>query len=55
MKKEHFESAGDKAAGKVKEEVGEATDDKSLEAEGRLQQLKGKAKKVVADVKDALD
>lgn len=39
-------------AGKVKEGIGEATDDESLEAEGKGDQLKAKAKKVGDDIKD---
>lgn len=38
--------------GKAKEGVGKATDDESLEAEGKGDQLKAKAKKVGDDVKD---
>ena len=34
----------DKASGKIKETAGKLTDDKNLEAEGKLQNLEGKLK-----------
>jgi len=43
----------DELKGKVKEGVGDATDDERLEAEGETDQVKGKAKGVKGDVKDA--
>ena len=55
MESEHVKSGYNKAAGKVKEEVGEAFDDKSLEAKGHAQQAKGRAQKAVGDAKDALE
>ena len=49
----------DKAKGKVKETVGAATGDRSLEAEGKKDTAKGHVKGAVEDakraVKDALD
>jgi len=45
----------EKAAGKAKEHVGDATDDESLQAEGKMDQVKADAKKVGDDVKDAFD
>ena len=39
--------------GKVKEGVGDATDDKSLENEGRADQAKGNLKQAGEKVKDA--
>ncbi|GMT97904.1 hypothetical protein KH5H1_20230 [Corallococcus caeni] len=44
----------DKAKGKVKETVGVATGDRSLEAEGKADTAKGKIKGVVEDVKHAI-
>lgn len=44
----------DKAKGRVKETVGTATGDRSLEAEGKADTLKGKVKGVVEDVKHAI-
>ncbi|RKH34473.1 CsbD family protein [Corallococcus sicarius] len=49
----------DKAKGKVKETVGVATGDRSLEAEGKADTLKGNIKGKVEDakrvIKDAVD
>lgn len=42
----------DKAAGKVKETIGEVTDNEELEAKGRLQGAKGKIGEKVDDLKD---
>jgi uncharacterized protein YjbJ (UPF0337 family) len=53
--KEHAEGTWDRTKGKVKEEVGEVTDDRALEAEGVEDQVKGTAKGVWGDVKDAGD
>lgn len=50
------EKAKDKAQeakGKVKEKTGEATDDRSLEAEGKGEQVKGDLKQAGEKVKDA--
>lgn len=41
----------DKAKGKTKRAIGEATDDHSLEAEGHVDETKGKVKGAVEDVK----
>ncbi len=38
--------------GRVKEGVGDATDNEQLEAEGKLDQLKAKGKQGVEDAKD---
>ena len=46
------EGAWDKAKGKVKEGVGDATDNPSLENEGKTDQVKAKIEKVGDDVKD---
>jgi uncharacterized protein YjbJ (UPF0337 family) len=43
----------EQAAGKVKETVGDATDNQSLENEGRTDQSKAKLKDAAEDVKDA--
>ena len=47
-------AAGNKVAGKVKEEIGDLTDNQKLEAEGKAQQLKGSAQDVQGSVKGAL-
>jgi uncharacterized protein YjbJ (UPF0337 family) len=53
MDKEHVKGAADKASGAIKEGVGKAVGDKSLEAKGKLDQAKGEAREFVGDVKDA--
>ncbi|MBB3103972.1 CsbD family protein [Azomonas macrocytogenes] len=42
------------AAGKVKQGVGEATDNERLKNEGRGQEAKGKVQQVKGDAKDAV-
>jgi uncharacterized protein YjbJ (UPF0337 family) len=54
MDKEHMKGAADKASGSIKEGLGKAMGDKSLEAKGKLDKAKGEARKVVGDVKDAI-
>ena len=49
-----LKAAGNKIAGSVKEGIGKATDDASLEAEGKAQQLKGTGQDVKGSVKGAL-
>ena len=46
-------NAAEKAAGNVKENVGKATGDESLEAEGQADQAKGNLKDAGEKVKDA--
>ncbi|WP_114570633.1 CsbD family protein [Exiguobacterium flavidum] len=50
-----IEGAVDKAAGKAKEAIGKSTDDRSLEREGKKDQLKGDAKKTVGNAQQNLD
>jgi uncharacterized protein YjbJ (UPF0337 family) len=47
------EGTWDEMKGKVKEGVGDATDDESLEREGKVDQSKGKAEQAVGHLKDA--
>ncbi|WP_394155292.1 CsbD family protein [Loktanella salsilacus] len=47
-------AAGNKAAGSVKEAVGDATDNERLEAEGKAQKAKGSVQDVTGTVKGAL-
>jgi uncharacterized protein YjbJ (UPF0337 family) len=47
------EGTWDKAKGKVKETAGEATGDRDMEREGRMDQAKGAGKRAVGSVKDA--
>ncbi|GMA69281.1 hypothetical protein GCM10025879_05270 [Leuconostoc litchii] len=50
---EKFDNAKDKVAGKAKEIEGKVTGDKQREAQGKAQNLFGKAKEAVTDIKDA--
>jgi uncharacterized protein YjbJ (UPF0337 family) len=54
MDKEHVKGAADKASGAIKEGIGKATGDASLEAKGKLDKAKGEAREAVGDAKDAL-
>jgi len=49
-----LDADGNKIAGKVKEVIGSATGNESLEAEGDAQQVKGTAQDVKGSVKGAL-
>jgi uncharacterized protein YjbJ (UPF0337 family) len=44
----------DEAKGRIKEAVGDLTDDKDLEREGKVDKAAGKVKGAVDDVKDKL-
>jgi uncharacterized protein YjbJ (UPF0337 family) len=46
-------NAAEKGTGKIKEQLGQATDDNSLEAEGQADQAKGNLKDAGEKVKDA--
>ncbi len=48
-----LENMKDKVAGKTKEAVGDATDDRGLEAEGKADQSKSDLKQAGEKVKDA--
>jgi uncharacterized protein YjbJ (UPF0337 family) len=45
----------EKAVGKAKEGIGDATDNERLEREGQADQAKANVKKIGDDVKDAVD
>jgi len=45
----------DEAKGRVKETVGDATDDERLESEGKADQVKGNAKQAWGNAKDAME
>jgi uncharacterized protein YjbJ (UPF0337 family) len=47
------EGKWDEVKGKVKEGVGDATDDRDLEDEGKVDQAKGKTKQAWGDAKNA--
>ena len=46
-------NAAEKAAGKMKEAVGDATDDRDMKAEGQAEQTKADLKQAGENVKDA--
>jgi uncharacterized protein YjbJ (UPF0337 family) len=50
-----LEGKGDELKGRVKEAVGDATDNESLQSEGATDKAGGKAKQAVGDVKQAAD
>ncbi|MFS0827980.1 CsbD family protein [Pseudomonas phoenicis] len=50
-----IKGATNEAVGKVKQAVGDATDNDKLKAKGTAQEVKGEAQKKVGDVKDAAD
>ncbi|HEX6364708.1 MAG TPA: CsbD family protein [Agromyces sp.] len=52
---DRMENTGEDLKGKAKEAWGDATDDKSMETEGKIDQAKADMKNKVEDVKDALD
>ncbi len=45
---------GNEAAGKVKQGIGNLTDDEKIKAEGTAQELKGKGQQAVGDAKEAV-
>ena len=47
------ENTAEKTGGKIKQAVGEATDNKDLEAEGHKDQAKGSLKQAGENIKDA--
>ncbi|GBD56956.1 CsbD family protein [Gluconobacter wancherniae] len=49
-----IKGAANQVAGKIKENIGRATDNPTLEGEGVAQNLKGKAQETKGDVKDAV-
>ncbi|MBK6702420.1 MAG: CsbD family protein [Caulobacteraceae bacterium] len=54
MDKEHIKGAADKASGAVKEGIGKATGDASLESKGKLDKAKGEGREALGDAKDAM-
>jgi uncharacterized protein YjbJ (UPF0337 family) len=55
MDKEHMKGAVGKAVGKIKEAAGHAAGSKKLEAEGKVDQVKGAAHNAAGDAKDAVN
>lgn len=54
MESEKIKSAANKAAGKFREETGDALGNKEMELKGKAQQVKGDAQKAIGDAKDAI-
>jgi uncharacterized protein YjbJ (UPF0337 family) len=53
MNKEHVKGAFDKTKGAMKDAAGGLTGDAKLQAEGKIDKMKGRAHQVAGDVKDA--
>ncbi|WP_116655111.1 CsbD family protein [Pelagibacterium sediminicola] len=53
MHKDEIKGAGNKAKGAVKEAAGKATDNKKLQAEGKMDKAKGHVQDKVGKAKDA--
>ena len=49
-----IKGVANQAAGKVKQGVGEATNDPALKGEGKIQEAKGKIQKAVGDAKSTI-
>lgn len=54
MDREHVKGAADKVSGAVKEGIGKATGDASMQAKGKLDKAKGEARQAAGDIKDAM-
>ena len=55
MNSDKIKGTIDDAAGRAKRQVGEWTGDTKTQVDGAAQQVKGKAEKVVGDVRDAVN
>jgi uncharacterized protein YjbJ (UPF0337 family) len=55
MNNDDIKGTIDDAAGRAKRQVGEWTGDSKTQAEGAAQQVKGKAEKVVGNIRDAFN
>jgi uncharacterized protein YjbJ (UPF0337 family) len=49
-----IEGKGEELKGEMKEKIGDATDNRDMEAEGRADQMSGKVEQAVEDAKDSL-
>lgn len=54
MTDEHKKAKANREDGKIKEKIGEATDDKPLKFKGKVQKAKGDLQEAIGDAKDAL-
>jgi uncharacterized protein YjbJ (UPF0337 family) len=53
MNNEHVKGAAEKGVGKIKEAAGHIAGDKTLENEGKVDQVKGAVHNAVGDAQDA--
>ena len=51
---DQFKGAAKEAGGNIKEGIGKMTGNEKLQAEGKADQVEGKAQKTVGDVKSAI-
>ena len=51
--RDRAEGMFDQGKGKVKQGVGDLTDDEQMQGEGKVDELKGKGEQAVGDLKDA--
>lgn len=51
---DNLKAAGNKLKGEVKEAVGKATNDPKLQAEGKIDKVKGSAQEKFADTKEKI-
>ena len=54
MDREHVKGTAKKVTGAIKDKAGQLTNDKDLEAEGKMDKAEGSAHKVAGDIKDAV-
>jgi len=54
MDREHVKGTAKKVTGAVKDAAGKVTNDKDLQAEGKMDKAEGSAHKVAGDIKDAV-
>jgi len=54
MDREHIKGTAKKVTGAIKDKAGQMTDDKDLQAEGKMDKAEGSARKVAGDIKDAV-
>jgi uncharacterized protein YjbJ (UPF0337 family) len=54
MDKDRVKGTMDDAAGRIKRQIGEWTDDPEMQVEGAAQQVKGKTEKFAGNLKDAM-
>jgi len=54
MNKQQVKGKANEIAGEIQENVGDALDNRSMEAKGHAREIKGKAEQKVGDTKEAL-